>query len=82
MPDDREEDARYGWCSGFPKFKDTPPNEVRELDYEIPVDDKIAIIRAEGLYDLLLPPLKHKMKGKLPDELMQSKVAASVEVRI
>jgi hypothetical protein len=58
------------------------PNETRSLAYEIPARDGIAIIRAEALYDLMLPPIKAKMKGKLPDELMQPKLAASAEVRI
>ncbi|MCP4408593.1 MAG: cytochrome c family protein [Gammaproteobacteria bacterium] len=58
------------------------PNETRDLEYEIPKNDKIAILRAEALYDLLLPPLKHKMKGKLPEDLLKSKLAASVELRL
>ncbi len=58
------------------------PNEVRELEYEVPTNDAIAIIRAEALYDLLLPPIKKQMKGKLPDELLQPKLAASAEVRM
>lgn len=58
------------------------PNEVRELDYEIPANDAIAIIRAEALYDLLLPPIKKQMQGKLPGELLQPKLAASAEVRL
>jgi hypothetical protein len=58
------------------------PNERRELYYEIPAKDGIAIIRAEALYDLLLPPIKANMKGKLPDELLQPKLAASSEVRL
>ena len=58
------------------------PNETRVLEYEIPAQDGIAIVRAEALYDLLLPPIKANMKGKLPDELMQPKLAASAEVRL
>ena len=58
------------------------PNETRTLEYEIPAVDGIAIVRAEALYDLMLPPIKAKMKGKLPDELMKPKLAASAEVRI
>lgn len=58
------------------------PNETRELAYEIPADAKIAIIRAEALYDLLLPPMKHDMKGKLPGELLVPKLVASAEVRL
>jgi hypothetical protein len=58
------------------------PNETRELAYQIPAQEEIAIIRAEALYDLLLPPMKAQMKDKLPRELLQSKLAASAEVRI
>jgi len=56
-------------------------NETRTLDYEIPNQPGTAIIRAEALYDLLLPPLKKNLKGKIPAELMKPKLAASAEVR-
>jgi hypothetical protein len=58
------------------------PNEVRTLSYEIPVEPGTSIVRAEALYDLLLPPIKANMKGKLPDDLLQPKLAASAEVRL
>jgi len=58
------------------------PNEVRTLEYEIPVKPGTAILRAEALYDLMLPPIKANMKGKLPDELLTPKLAASAEVRL
>lgn len=58
------------------------PNEVRELVYEIPAKDDIAIIRAEAMYDLLLPPIKAKVKGKIPDDMLRPKLAAAAEVRI
>ena len=58
------------------------PNEVRTLTYEIPVEPGTSIVRAEALYDLLLPPIKANMKGKLPDDLLQPKLAASAEVRL
>ncbi len=58
------------------------PNEERTLEYEIPVAPDTAIVRAEALYDLLLPPIKAKMKGKLPEELMKPKLAASAEIRL
>ncbi|MGD2118487.1 MAG: cytochrome c family protein [Chromatiales bacterium] len=58
------------------------PNEVRSLVYEIPVTLDTAIIRAEALYDLLLPPIKAKMQGKLPDDLLRPKLAAAAEVRL
>jgi len=58
------------------------PNEVRALDYEIPMMEGAAIVRAEALYDLLLPPIKAKMKGKLPEDLLRPQLAASAEVRL
>ena len=58
------------------------PNEVRTLKYEIPFTGATSIVRAEALYDLMLPPIKANMKGKLPDELLQPKLAASAEVRL
>ena len=70
------------YATGVLKDTRLAPNEVRELEYEIPVSDDIAIIRAEALYDLLLPPIKKSMKGKLPDDLPRPKLAASAEIRI
>ncbi len=58
------------------------PNEVRTLEYQIPLDAATHIVRAEALYDLLLPPIKGKLKGKIPDELLQPKLAASAEIRL
>ncbi|MGB0713406.1 MAG: cytochrome c family protein [Gammaproteobacteria bacterium] len=58
------------------------PNETRTLEYRIPLTSETAIVRAEALYDLLLPPIKAKMKGKLPAELLAPKLAASAEVRL
>lgn len=58
------------------------PNETRTLEYEIPLSADTAIVRAEALYDLMLPPLKAKMKDKLPPELLAPKLAASAEVRL
>lgn len=58
------------------------PNETRTLEYEIPKTGSTAIIRAEALYDLLLPPIKAKVKGKIPDDLLRPKLAASAEVRL
>ncbi|MGB5648850.1 MAG: cytochrome c family protein, partial [Sedimenticolaceae bacterium] len=65
-------------------LKDTrlKPNEVRVLEYDIPIEPGTSIVRAEALYDLLLPPIKAKMKGKLPDDLMMPKLAASAEIRL
>jgi hypothetical protein len=58
------------------------PNEVRKLQYDIPIVADTKIVRAEALYDLMLPPIKAKMKGKLPDELLKPKLAASAEIRL
>jgi len=58
------------------------PNEVRTLEYQIPVTAETSIVRAEALYDLMLPPIKAKMKGKLPKELLTPKLAASAEIRL
>jgi hypothetical protein len=57
------------------------PNETRTLKYEIPLKDGAHILRAEALYDLLLPPIKAGMKDKLPKELLRPQLAASAEVR-
>lgn len=57
------------------------PNESRTLEYEIPLKGA-KIIRAEALYDLLLPPIKARVKGKIPDDLLRPKLAASAEVRL
>ena len=58
------------------------PNEERVLTYDVPVSADTKIVRAEALYDLLLPPIKANMKGKLPDDLLQPKLAASAEIRL
>ena len=58
------------------------PNEVRTLNYEIPRTGDTAIVRAEALYDLLLPPIKAKVKGKIPDELLRPQLAAAAETRL
>jgi hypothetical protein len=58
------------------------PNETRTLEYEIPLTEGTAIVRAEALYDLMLPPIKAKMKDKLPADLLAPKLAASAEVRL
>ncbi len=58
------------------------PNEIRTLEYEIPAADGMAIVRAEALYDLLLPPIKAKLKGKIPGNLLKPQLAASAEVRL
>jgi hypothetical protein len=58
------------------------PNEVRELVYEIPRTPVTAIVRVEALYDLLLPPIKAMVKGKIDNELLRPKLAAAAEVRL
>jgi hypothetical protein len=58
------------------------PNEERLVEYDIPLKQGAYIVRAEALYDLLLPPIKAKMKGKLPDDLLRPQLAASQEIRL
>jgi len=58
------------------------PNEERTVTYDIPLAKGAHIVRAEALYDLLLPPIKAKVKGKIPDDLLKPKLAASAEVRL
>jgi len=57
------------------------PNETRTLTYKIPANPAIAILRAEVWYDLVLPPMKPMMNGKVPADLLKSKLVASAEVR-
>ena len=57
------------------------PNETRTLKYDIPRQNGMVIVRAEALYDLLLPPIKATLKGKVPDELLRPVLAASAEAR-
>ncbi len=56
------------------------PNEKRTLSYEIPAKD-VALIRAVGYYDLLLPPIKEKFGAKLPEDLQKPKEVAVAEWR-
>jgi nitrate/TMAO reductase-like tetraheme cytochrome c subunit len=58
------------------------PNEERILEYDIPLIEGASIVRAEALYDLLLPPIKARVKGKIPDDLLRPKLAASAEFRL
>ena len=58
------------------------PNETRTIEYEIPIESATSIIRAEALYDLLLPPIKARVKGKIPDDWLKPKLAASAEIRL
>jgi len=58
------------------------PNEERILEYDIPLLEGASIVRAEALYDLLLPPIKARVKGKIPDDLLRPKLAASAEFRL
>ncbi len=57
-------------------------NEMRVLKYNIPRVLNTAIVRAELYYDLLLPPMKAMAKGKIPDNLLLPKLAASAEIRL
>ncbi len=70
------------FATGVLKDSRLGPNETRVLEYEIPLTEQTAIIRAEALYDLLLPPIKKGVRGKIPDELLQPKLAASAEIRL
>ncbi len=54
------------------------PNETRELSYDIP-GTKVAVVRAEALYNVLAPPLIAQMGDKLPKEMTAHKVAATAE---
>ena len=56
------------------------PGEERVLAYDIPKKD-VAVIRAELLYNLLLPQLVVKLDSVLTPELKEAKVAAQDEVR-
>jgi hypothetical protein len=58
------------------------PNETRTLFYQIPRTDEIAIVRAEVLYDLVLPPIKKMVKGKVPDDWLRPVLAGSAEYRL
>lgn len=57
------------------------PNETRSLSYKILLSQPIAILRAELWYDLVLPPLKPTLQGKIPAELLKPKLVTSAELR-
>lgn len=56
------------------------PRETRELTYTIPAQN-VAVVRAELLYDLLLPSLKNKFQS-IPPALKRPRVIARAEQRI
>lgn len=56
------------------------PNQERVLEYKIPAD-QVKVIRAELLYDLLLPNLTRKLDAVLTNELKTPRLAAMSEVR-
>jgi hypothetical protein len=56
------------------------PRETRELTYTIPAQN-VAVVRAELVYDLLLPSLKNKFQS-IPPDLKQPRVIARAEQRI
>jgi hypothetical protein len=58
------------------------PHEERTVEYDIPKLADASILRAEALYDLVLPPIKAMIKGKVPDDLLRPKLAASAEIRL
>jgi hypothetical protein len=57
------------------------PNERREIQYDIPAAN-VVLIRAEALYNLLLPPQVKMLGDKLPPELKKPKLAALTEARL
>lgn len=56
------------------------PHEERKLDYDIS-GDGITVIRAEVLYDLLIPQLVKKLEKVLTPDLKETKSVAFAEVR-
>jgi hypothetical protein len=58
------------------------PNEERVLTYAIPRTAATAIVRAEVFYDLLLPPIKARVQGKVPSALLRPQLVAAAEVRL
>lgn len=63
-------------------LKDTrlQPNEIREIDYMVPAQN-VFLIRAEALYNLLLPPQIEMLGDALTPDLKNPKVAAMAEKR-
>jgi hypothetical protein len=57
------------------------PNETRELSYSIPAAN-VTMVRAEALYNLLLPGQHKAMKDVLTDELKAPVLAAAAESNI
>ena len=56
------------------------PNVERILEYRIPAGP-VKVVRAELLYNLLLPQLNKKLDKVLTDDLKQPRLAALSEVR-
>ena len=57
------------------------PDEERVLNYQLPAKD-VKLVRAELLYNLLLPKLVKDLDAVLTDDLKQPKVAAMSEVAL
>jgi hypothetical protein len=58
------------------------PDEVRVLEYAVPASKDLAIIRAEALYNLLLPGLIERFGEHFPDDVKGPRLAASAEHRL
>ena len=55
------------------------PHGVKTVEYNIPVKDGVKLVRAELLYNLLLPKLVKNMEKVLTDDLKSAKPAAIAE---
>jgi len=58
------------------------PHGVKKLQYKIPVTKGVKVVRAELLYNLLLPNLVKNLDQVLTHDLKQPKVAAIAEKRM
>lgn len=57
------------------------PNETRKLKYEIPAKG-VVLVKAAAYYDLVLPPIKKMLDGKVPAELLKPKPIGVAEVSL
>ncbi len=57
------------------------PHETRTLTYSISAEDITKVV-AIAYYDLLLPGLKKKFKEVIPEELRQSQIVGTIEVKL
>lgn len=58
------------------------PHSEKVLEYDVPGGGNISVIRAEVVYNLLLPKLAKKLDKVLSDDLKRELVAAMSEVRL